>query len=142
MGCYIGNAFSLNMLANLEGAEVEFKGIEIDEVPARDCESIVGHSSTASLFSALLGVEVAENRATYTLAAYDLLYVGQYSGPRLPEGATSLPEGASLKWYQVRIVRTIETSEEEHCPHCGASGPIGSVFDGYDCINGCGSPMI
>ena len=24
-------------------------------------------------------------------------------GPRLPEGATALPEGAAIKWYLVRI---------------------------------------
>ena len=27
--------------------------------------------------------------------------MGQYSGPRLPEGSTSLPEGATIKWYLI-----------------------------------------
>jgi hypothetical protein len=32
------------------------------------------------------------------------LLVGQYDGPRLPEGATSLPEGATLTWFKVELV--------------------------------------
>jgi hypothetical protein len=27
--------------------------------------------------------------------------VAQYRGPRLPEGATELPEGATIEWYVV-----------------------------------------
>ena len=32
------------------------------------------------------------------------LFVGQYKGPRLPEGATALPEGAIVEWAMVLVV--------------------------------------
>ena len=33
----------------------------------------------------------------------DVALVGQYSGPRLPEGATTLLEGATIKWMVVVV---------------------------------------
>lgn len=30
-----------------------------------------------------------------------LTLVGQYRGPRLPDGATTLPEGATIEWWHV-----------------------------------------
>ena len=49
------------------------------------------------------GVEIPCNRATVALKEGDVALVGQYSGPRLPEGATSLPEGAAIKWLVVGV---------------------------------------
>jgi hypothetical protein len=43
------------------------------------------------------------NRANVSLAAGDRVLVGQYSGPRLPEGTTTLPEGATIKWLVVTV---------------------------------------
>jgi hypothetical protein len=37
------------------------------------------------------------------LAPGDVLLVGQYVGPRPPEGTTELPEGAEVRWTKVRI---------------------------------------
>jgi hypothetical protein len=59
--------------------------------------SIVGHEDTARI----LGVPF--NRKSVKLREGDKLYVAQYDGPRLPEGATALPEGAKFIWYEVRI---------------------------------------
>ena len=42
---------------------------------------------TLAVFAGLLGREVPCNRASVTLAHGDEVLVGQYSGPRLPEGA-------------------------------------------------------
>jgi len=103
---YLGNAFSLNMLhtanmgpvgAMLIVTEVRAKAIPVCAV------SIVGHADTAALFSTMLGREVAFNRTSVTLHGSDTLFVGQYSGPRLPEGATALPDGATVKWLKVTI---------------------------------------
>lgn len=63
--------------------------------------SAVGHADTASLFSSLLGTEVPPNRISITLNIWDILLVGQYNGPRLPEGCTTLPEGASIRWWLI-----------------------------------------
>ena len=66
-------------------------------------ESTVGHAETAALFSALLEVEVAPRRVSVTLDEETALLVGQYVGPRLPEGATALPEGARVLWLLVTM---------------------------------------
>jgi hypothetical protein len=68
------------------------------DVPVR---SVVGHADTAAVFSSVLGRVVAHNRETVKLAPDDILLVGQYIGPRLPEGATALPEGATIEWWIV-----------------------------------------
>lgn len=66
--------------------------------------SAVGHVDMACIMSTDLKMAVAHNRATVSLdAGKHCLLVAQYRGPRLPEGATSLPEGASIQWVGVRL---------------------------------------
>ena len=107
----IANAFSLNMLnpgsqagnqpriprpcPDPKGliAEANFLGYEI--------RSVVGHADTANVLGTILGREVAMNRETVILQPHQTLLVGQYSGPRLPEGATELPEGATITWWEM-----------------------------------------
>ena len=100
---YILNAFSLNMIdgdANITVRQVTQK---VAAILAAHCTSAVGHADTAAVFSNVLGVTVPCNRATVVLKDGDVALVGQYSGPRLPEGAVSLPEGATIKWVVVRV---------------------------------------
>ena len=100
---FILNAFSLNMISG--NADIVVREVS-ESVAARladACVSAVGDADTAAVFSSVLGVTVPCNRATVTLKDGDLALVGQYSGPRLPEGATSLPEGATIKWLVVRV---------------------------------------
>jgi len=67
--------------------------------------SCVGHADTALLFSNLLNTEVQMNRCSTSLQFGDVILVGQYNGPRLPEGATSLPEGAKIRWMMIEVDR-------------------------------------
>lgn len=115
---YIANAFSLSMLNGMDSAEVRVDRLD---GPDHVCQlihgartyggcaivSAVGHADTANLFSNLLGVEIQARRESITIDGIsdDFLIVGQYSGPRLPEGAKMLPEGAKVVWYQVQIFR-------------------------------------
>ena len=109
MPVVIANAFSLNMLS----LEVGITDLQIcpasPDVIRQEIEeeggftSVVGHADTAAVFSNLLGVAVPCNRATFQLEEGIALFVGQYKGPRLPEGATSLPEGAKVEWAMVTI---------------------------------------
>jgi hypothetical protein len=46
---------------------------------------------------------IAFNRDNLSLAEADTLIVAQYRGPRLPEGAITLPEGAEIVFFKVRI---------------------------------------
>ena len=105
----ISNAFSLNML----DLEVGITDLQIcpasPDVIRQEVEeeggftSVVGHADTAAVFSSLLGLDVPCNRATFQLEEGVTLFVGQYKGPRLPEGATTLPEGAKVEWAMVLI---------------------------------------
>lgn len=96
---YLSNAFSLNMVPRALLQAVRFQPIgSPDTWPDRwviGAHSIVGHADTARL----LGVEC--NRQSVMLGPDDDLIVAQYVGPRLPEGATELPEGARIEWIRV-----------------------------------------
>lgn len=109
----ISNAFSLNMFGgNVEIPQgdpvfpefpvmtISVKEVTPEEVPS-DCMSVIGHADTAAVVGGILGREILVNRTTYTVEPGDTLYVAQYSGPRLPEGATTLPEGAMVKFFRV-----------------------------------------
>ena len=100
---YILNAFSLNMVVGDADVSVREVSRAMAASLAANCPSAVGHADTAAVFSSVLGVEIPCNRATVALKEGDVALVGQYSGPRLPEGATSLPEGAAIKWLVVGV---------------------------------------
>lgn len=100
------NAFSLNMISSFPAA------ISIDELPLDQAraltkehgiDSAVGHADTAAVFSDVLGVNVPVNRTTVSLPKSEPVLVGQYRGPRLAEGATKLPDGASIQWLMVTL---------------------------------------
>lgn len=97
------NAFSLAMIATPASIDVADVSLDRAKELAAGAESAVGHADTAAIFSGQLGCEVAFNRANVTLARGDRALVGQYAGPRLPEGATKLPEGASIRWLLVTV---------------------------------------
>ena len=100
---FLLNAFSLNMIVGNADIVVREVTQNVAASLASWCTSAVGHADTAAVFSNVLGVEIPCNRATVALKDGDVALVGQYSGPRLPEGATTLPEGAAIKWVVVGV---------------------------------------
>ena len=100
---FLLNAFSLNMLAGNADVHVREVSLETARNLAKVCTSAVGHADTAAVFADVLGVPVPCNRVSVTLDHCATALVGQYSGPRLPEGATTLPEGATIKWMIVGV---------------------------------------
>lgn len=103
---YIANAFSLQMLP--DGLQIWVTPVTPESVADRCSDtpwsSIVGHADTAAVISRQLGFEVPHNRVSIELKPGDVLYVGQLTGGRLPEGASELPpEGFSLAWRKVEI---------------------------------------
>ena len=98
------NAFSANMLAGFPNV-VWFTEITASEAAMQlvDMESAVGHADTAAVFSSVLGIEIPAQRTTVQLVEGEDAILGQYTGPRLPEGATSLPEGAKITWLWVHV---------------------------------------
>jgi len=98
---YLVNAFSIQMLSG--SATVRFEEIDVTEVPT-DVVSAVGHIDTAAVLSDLLGFPVSMNRMNVALDENTELYVAQLVGGRLPEGATTLPEGYGFRFYRVTEV--------------------------------------
>jgi hypothetical protein len=99
------NAFSLSMLAGFP-ALVKVEEIGLDQarqLAAAGLESFVGHADACKVYAGVLGAPVAMNRVSVALAHDEAALVGQYAGPRLPEGATSLPAGATIKWLLVTV---------------------------------------
>jgi hypothetical protein len=99
------NAFSLNMVAIFPAAP-RFTEITVDEARkllASGFESGVGHADTATIFAEQLGVDVPFARITVALKPGDLVLIGQYRGPRLPEGCHTLPEGATIQWIKLEM---------------------------------------
>jgi len=90
---YLLNAFSLNMISDFP-ANVEIQ--EVKELPS-NLSSAIGHQDTANV----LGVEM--NRVNVSLSKGDVAYVAQLMGGRLPEGATTLPEGFKFKFLRVEV---------------------------------------
>lgn len=106
---YIGNAFSLNMITDIigDGMVIKIYPLTTEEVKnvlsANKFQSIVGHEDTANILTNMLGIKIQFNRTTARLSKNDELIVAQYTGPRLEQGATSLPEGARIQFYMVRL---------------------------------------
>ena len=111
----VGNAFSVSMLPRPDvigeylvgGTQVRFEPIngdvarEIVRAASGNILSVVGHADTAGVFSDTLEAEIPINRVSWKWEEDEILLVGQYEGPRLPEGATKLPIGAKIRWWLV-----------------------------------------
>lgn len=98
---YLSNAFSGQMVADDE-LWIHRSSVSPEEVPA-DAKSVIGHPDTARVVSTILNREVPFNRESISLAEGDELYVAQVVGGRLPEGATTLPEGISIVFHRYTI---------------------------------------
>ena len=113
----IANAFSIAMLPTREITTAFFAGPRSAEriktwladnvtrytgKPAT-LESVIGHADTAKLISSQLGVDLPANRVSVKLELGEQMIVAQYSGPRLPEGTTELPEGARIDYFIVTV---------------------------------------
>lgn len=103
---YITNSFSINML-NCETMVSfrKFKDVsDILEFLSRNKEdeivSGIGHMDMANIVSKDIGIPIPMSRDTIKIDEKDdALIVAQYTGPRLPEGATSLPDGATIRYW-------------------------------------------
>lgn len=104
---YLSNAFSLQMVQ--AGATVYTRGIdhtffsEAVKSGKSQLKSIIGHVDMANVLTEMLGFPVDQNRESIKLTPKDRLYVAQITGGRLPEGATTLPEGFEIEFICVHI---------------------------------------
>ena len=100
------NAFSIQMIPSMEEASVFFKKVSVGQTKnllAGEVDSYVGHADTAAVISSLLGMEVPAQRRFGTMVPDETAIVAQVVGGRLPEGATTLPDGMSIQFFQVTV---------------------------------------
>ena len=105
MTVYISNAIAISMFETAQAVNVEIKPVDVEYVQEWfdqvDVVSAIGHADTATLVSQQIGHTVKSDRISVKLTSDDLLFVSQYIGPRLAEGATVLPEGAEIRYFAV-----------------------------------------
>ena len=99
------NAISLQMIPQGH-AEFAWHGRKVTTAEASSLAksglvSYIGHADTARVLSGILGVEVPFRRAFGVLSPGESVLVAQVTGGRLPEGATTLPEGVKLQFWVV-----------------------------------------
>lgn len=97
---FIGNAFSLQMVA--DNAIICKEEVTPKDIP-QEAVSIIGHKDTAAVVSDIIGREIPCNRASVMLDDEDTLYVAQIVGGRLPEGATTIPDGMEIRFYRITV---------------------------------------
>jgi len=104
----VTNAVSLNMLPpEVHSGGIIFRRLSISEAQrlVREADTVVsaiGHADTARLVGQQLGVELPPDRRSVQLGD-EYTLIAQYIGPRLPEGATELPQGARIEYFLVRL---------------------------------------
>lgn len=98
---FLANAFSIQMLTSFP-ANVNISRVNAEDIPT-DVVSCIGHADTANVLTGTVGFNVPCNRASVSVDTDTELYVAQVVGGRLPEGATTLPEGVTLKFFKVTI---------------------------------------
>ncbi len=127
------NSFSLNMLEDLActiDISAPFKGLLcLDSFYNGGLCTLVnaiGHASTDALVRGIAdldGVTLPKGeRMTVKLDGTELVLVAQYSGPRLEEGTTVLPEGAKVEFRWVSFNTTYikpETTRSKEGSSCG-----------------------
>lgn len=112
---FLTNAFSLNMLEpqhvkiNANRVDAATAASTIAGAPARGqpVTGCFGHQDIAAVASAELAMDAPDlfgvSRRTVSVRKKDEVIVAQYSGPRLPEGTTRLPEGATIVWWHLIV---------------------------------------
>lgn len=100
----LANAFSLNMLP-VNSYNINIKEIEVIDAAillSKNINSYVGHADTAIILSRIFNIDIQANRTSFTFSeTNNKLLVAQYSGPRLPEGTTELPEGSGFRYFLI-----------------------------------------
>lgn len=112
---YLCNAFSLNMLSPEALPSLHaITACTVDDfanAARMGAINAMGHSDTAKIVSAMVGIELGAPRPTVSLKPGDRVYVAQYIGDRLPPGASELPPGAKIEFRRVTLLSEGYTDE-------------------------------
>ena len=117
------NTFTPDMLCTNSFSLARFDVIDPATIPTNVFSAIIDSNMTR-VISGILGFEFTnKSDSAYLSDECDVLYLASYHGPKLEEGATSLPKGAFITFYKV-------TTKPEGCRSCPNYG-------GGDCCT-CG----
>jgi hypothetical protein len=104
------NTLSVTMLdkfpANIHIEEVTLKKaakLAVKMVRVHGVTSYVNNKAQATLFSSLLGIEVDYRPEIFYFKPGDNALLGKYMGDELPEGTTTVPDDAEIRWYLLAI---------------------------------------
>ena len=118
MTTYVGNAFSLSMLSGPATLHVSL---------AASWVSVFGHTDIEGLAAQSIGFP-ADELDVVSLVERDIMIVAQYIGPRLPEGATELPEGGKIQWYSVRVAQPADPQAEHEAERAANEAELQAAF--------------
>lgn len=120
---YIVDMFTPDMLSIDCFSLARFDIVDLATIPT-DVYSTISDANMTRVISSILGFELTKKSDSACISDdYDALYLASYHGPKLEEGATSLPKGAFITFYKV-------TTKPEGCRSC-------RNFGGGDCCT-CG----
>lgn len=99
------NAFSINMLEDETALRFTPVTLEVARVIVQhnSITNVIGHADLDIIVRELLGKKnvLPGKRATVAYKPPEMMLVAQYRGPRLPEGTTQLPKGATIEFWHI-----------------------------------------
>lgn len=94
---------------------VRFEIVDPATIPT-NVFSTIADANMTRVVSGILGFELTNKLDNaYISDGYDVMYLARYYGPKLKEGATSLPKEAILTFYKI-------TTKPEGCRSCSNYG--------------------
>ncbi|WP_315069280.1 STIV orfB116 family protein [uncultured Clostridium sp.] len=105
---FLSNVFSVQMLDLEAKRNLVITPLTLDEAKREliiePYKSVINHQETVNVLSELVGFKIQLNNEPIKLRPIDTLIVGQVIGNlNLPEGCTTLPEGAEIQFLKVQV---------------------------------------
>ena len=88
---------------------IRFRPISPSAIPT-NCVSGIENSELARIIGKLVGTDFEDMRLNEKLFPGDTLYVAQYTGPWPHKGATKLPVGASIIFFEATLLPEVATA--------------------------------
>ena len=102
---YLTNAFSMNMFELQDSLSFRITRVEypLDILMKEQFVSAIGHQDLANILTDMWELDIPYNRISLKLSTGDTCLIAQYVGPRLEEGTTTLPDGATIQFAIVEF---------------------------------------
>ena len=95
----LSTGYQLALVPIMLEAAREMAPLILSQFSAPAAASCVGYRNSADVVGHALNISLPQNRALVSLEIGDTVLLAHLSGRRLPEMATSLPEGTHLSFY-------------------------------------------